>query len=432
MVTPNRSRRGATRATPRVGALKPLTDAGLRPVRPTLSDQIARATGVRSKGYLAPARARRGVSSHRSTTSLDVGLFVGGDNFSFGLGYSNGHHGSSFGLSFGFGGGYDYSWSYLHTAAYSPYWNWYAYGIGSPYHLGYGSPAEVYLGNPLYYNPFTRFARFHFGYSYYYPFTPYSPYPVYRSSFYEPYYVSYLSYDVPVFRTYSYVRCDRPVETVYVETADPYVDEEVIVDEDVVDWDGDDYAYAGAGYAGSSTGSSSYRALPTGFRDRFADDVPSGLQYDEYLAWGEDALYDGAYLTAAEAFRQAMVLRPDDDYPLFQMAHALFGAGRYRLAGRALEMGLALNPAWVHRRFDVRDGFSSEEEFARLLQNLELYLIQNDRDEVSRYVLGYMYFFSGNLFGARSVLRTISDHGATFRELGAMAREAERRLVKRR
>jgi len=84
----------------------------------------------------------------------------------------------------------------------------------------------------------------------------------------------------------------------------------------------------------------------------------------------------------------------------------------------------------LHRRFKISDSFSSPEVFGARVEVLERFLIRNDADDAARYLLGYAYYFSGNLFGARSVLKVLEERGAQFAQMNTMAREAERRLIK--
>ena len=363
---------------------------------------------------------RRGGDRHRG---VEAGYFRGSRNWGFNRRSSGHRHyrsGSSFNLFFGFGGGYDYGSSYLFGASYGPYWDYWRYGIRTPGHLGYASPAHVHFGVST---GFRRHARFHFGFSSYHPCSSWSPYPFYRTRYWTPWYVDHWAALYPAYRTYYAVEepvyIERPVYV--VETADPYVDEEVILPADDID---------AVGFDGAPAGEVEYvDGIPVAFQRSLLDEVPDGLSYDEYLAWGEEALYAADYLSASEAFRRAARLRWDDDYPKFQLAVALFGAERYDLAYLALELGLDQNPAWLYRRFDLRDTFASEEEFAARVGALERYLIRNEGNDEARFVLGYVYYFSGNLFGARSVVRVLSDSGARFRHLDALARESERRLT---
>ena len=135
------------------------------------------------------------------------------------------------------------------------------------------------------------------------------------------------------------------------------------------------------------------------------EDFPEDLEFDEYLAWGEEALFNADYLGAAEAFRRAMKLRDADDYPKFQLGLSLFGAEIYDLSALAIELGLDQNPSWLHRRFNLVDAFADAETFDGLVNLLERHLIRKETDQDARFVLAYTYFFSGNLFGARSVLK---------------------------
>ncbi|MCB9833691.1 MAG: hypothetical protein H6807_14600 [Planctomycetes bacterium] len=328
----------------------------------------------------------------------------------------------SFSFYFGFGGGRDYCGSYLLGASYGSYWDYWTFGIRTPYHLGYSSPAHVYFG---YQSDFRRHARYHFGYNVYLPCTRYSPYPLYRTCYWQPWYVDYWANVCPTYRSYHVIYEDydrRPGVGYWVETADPYVEEEVLLS--AADFSGgyEEVAPLGPELDGG---------VPIAFQRSFSDAVPLDLDFEGLLAWGEEALYSTDYLGAAEAFRRAAKLRWEDDYPKFQLALALFGAERYDLAYLALELGLDQNPAWLYRRFDLRDAFASVEEFQSRQAELERYLIRNERNDQARFLLGYVYYFSDNLFGARSVVRILSESASgDFRHLDILAREAEKRILR--
>ena len=385
---------------------------------------VAKGSG---KGAVNTARAgqRRGGRDHRrgdkdhNHSSLSINFFAGGRGWGFGVGYSknnyydHGWHSSA--VSFGFGGGYDYSHSYLHSGGYEPYWRNHYYGRG---HLGYSSPAHLYFGKQV---DFRYHSRLHFGYNFYYPYAYHTPYPFYRTCYYEPWYVQDFALRTPVYRTYHYV--SEPAYCVsdsYVETADPYVEEDVVLTlAEIANTD----ALADVGDLDHLD------PVPVALRSSFSAEVAADLRYDEYLAWGEEALFTKRYFVAAEAFRRAMKLRWEDDYPKFQLAAALFGAGRYDVAFLALELGLTQNPTWLYRHFDLRSAFVSKEEFDTRVQALERHLIRHDGLDDFRFLLGYVYFFSGNLFGARSVFKTLEESPRPYPHLDVMSREAEKRLL---
>ncbi len=432
IATTDRNRRGARakktvarRPTPlRPMAAPKARAAVVQPLPAVPSRRLAVATTVNPAPRASHGGARRHNRRHRDS-NLNFGLFFGGGGWGFGAGYSNySYFNGGSAISFGFGGGLGYAGSYLHGAGYGPYWNSYYYGY-RPGHLGIASPAHVYFGHQV---DFRYRTRLHFGFNYFHPFATYTPYPFYRTSYFEPWYVNYFARRTPAYRTYYYVQ-EPPPETfiTYVETADPFVDEVEVLD--VAAFDGLDYD---PGYVEDSFDPVSRDPIPVVFQSSFSGGVPPGQTFDEALAWGEEALFNGDYNGAAEAFRQAMKLRWDDAYPKFQLALALFGAERYDLAYLSLELGLDQNPAWIYRRFDVRDAFASAEEFGSRISALERYLIRNSRDDDARFVLGYCYFFSGNLFGARSVTRVLDDSPRSFPHLKSLASEAEKRLLESR
>ncbi len=401
-----------------------------RPLAPVPERRLAPAPAHGARRADVGSRSHRGRSSYRyndHNSSLNFGLFVGGGGWGLGLGYANNSYYNSGGASvtFGFGGGYGYANSYLHSTNYAPYWQSYYYGFG-PGYVNVGDPGYGYFGHRV---GFYSRARFHFGFNYYYPFAAYTPYPFYRTSYYEPWYVNRYARRTPAYRTYYYVQDPDPIGySSYVETADPFYDEEDVFSATEIETIGYEAPYV----SDAVVPVLNRDPTPVAFQQSFSNNVPGGLSYDESLAWAEEALFNGDYLSAAETFRRAMLLRPEDHYPKFQLALALFGAERYDLSYLALELGLDQNPSWIYRRFDVRNAFASEEEFANRLSALERYLIRHSNNDDARFVLGYNYFFSGNLFGARSVTRVLESSPRSFPHLKALAAESEKRLLRQR
>ncbi len=360
-------------------------------------------------------------SSHHSHNSLGLGLYVGGSNWGIGIGYSNGYYGSGLGVSlgYGYGSGAWFCASALHGSSYSSCWNHYYNGCSplASYHLGYVAPFGAAV--PASYYGFVSQCRYNFGYSYYHPHSWYTPYPFYRTTCYEPYFVSSYSYSVPVYRSYYYT---NSYDGSYVDSIDPYVDQEPVLDPEIIE----EVSYASEG--GNYGWLAATPSTPDPFATPFVQGFTEGLDVNAYLAMGEKALFDGNYMDAAEAFRRAMLMNTADSYAAFQLGTALFAAGDYQFSSMALRRGLANNPAWIHRRFDLAQGFASPEEFASRVQFLERHLIKNETDLDARFVLAYTYFYSNNLFGARSVIRDLRSAQYDCPALSEMGDEAAIRL----
>lgn len=420
------SKRATNRDDLRLNQARAKRGAGLSPLE-LKNTGGKNARGREGFGRNGSRSGRGHVDHHRSHGShLSFGLFFGGGGLGVGVGYRSGHYygGNRGYFGFGFGGGPCYTSSYLHAGNYSPYWNRYYWGGPTPYHLGYAYPSAYRRLN----NNFGYHARYHFGYSYYHPYSRYSPYPFYRSSYYEPY---YLSYGPAIYRTYYYTSYRRPsTSVVYIETSDPYVDE--VWEDDYSDdyYDDDTAGFEDEEVLELETVVKSTKPGTATFGLSYSENVPLGLSYDEYLAWGEEALFDGNYTDAAEAFRRAAKLRWEDDYPKFQMGLALFASRKYAAATQAIEFGLDQNPAWLHRRINLSTSFSSTDEFAKKLSQLEQHIVSNESDTRARYCLGYVYYFSGNLFGARSVFKNLIEAGQNYRHLESFEKEANRRIAK--
>lgn len=389
---------------------------------------------------------------HRSS-SFSVGLFVGSGGSGFSLGYARssssyygygGYENYSY-STYGFGGGSWYTSSVYHTSVYDPCWSYYYYGCAAPAPIGY---SVAYYPAPATYIAFERTHRYHFGWAHYHPFAVYTPYPFYRVSYYEPYYLSTVVATYPVYRTYYYT--SAPATTISVESSDPYVDQEVVVDAsdlaapvtqtELPEWSAETASSNGTGSivtadnGGTRTGEIPLQKvdeLNLASMDASAANV-AGLEYDDCLARGEDALFAGDYRGAAEQFLFSSKLRDDDADPKFFLGVALFAAGEYGDAARVLDVALRQDSGLVRRPVALRGMFSSNDEYDARVRDLERVLLDNPNDLDAQTVLAVVYYYGGNYFGAATVVATLNGSGQTVPAyLNTISAEAVEQLQRR-
>jgi hypothetical protein len=129
--------------------------------------------------------------------------------------------------------------------------------------------------------------------------------------------------------------------------------------------------------------------------------VESGRQVD----LGKDAFSRGEYGRAAERFRQAADLAPDEPLPLFLLAQAHVALGNYRRAFDAIRDGLALKPDWPAERFRPAELYGDNvAEYGAHLAALEDALAAHPTDALLLFLCGYELWFDGRKAEARELL----------------------------
>ncbi|MBU0755153.1 MAG: hypothetical protein KJ645_08425 [Planctomycetes bacterium] len=128
----------------------------------------------------------------------------------------------------------------------------------------------------------------------------------------------------------------------------------------------------------------------------------------EYLDQGAQYFRQGMYLEALQFFRLAALADLNAPIPKFAYAHALFALGIYEYAAYEIRQGLALMPDWPRIGGDLTLMYDGTDDFEKQLMALQEYLAVNDHDEDALFVLGYISFFSGDLFTAEETFQSIA------------------------
>lgn len=114
------------------------------------------------------------------------------------------------------------------------------------------------------------------------------------------------------------------------------------------------------------------------------------------LALGREAFRAGEYGRAAQRFRQAARLAPDEARPNFLLAQALLAQGKYHEARDAVLAGLRRDPAWPKGRFRPLDLYGDNvADYAEHLRTLERVLTRHPGDPVLLFLSGYQLWFDG-------------------------------------
>jgi hypothetical protein len=128
----------------------------------------------------------------------------------------------------------------------------------------------------------------------------------------------------------------------------------------------------------------------------------------QYLDEGAELFRKGDYLGALYKFRMAVLVDPDFGIPRFAYAQALFALGIYEYAANEIIQGLRLMPEWIEIGGDIKLMYGDELDFEKQLADLKAYLEEWPNDENALLVLGYVAFFSGDLYQADEVFQILS------------------------
>lgn len=114
---------------------------------------------------------------------------------------------------------------------------------------------------------------------------------------------------------------------------------------------------------------------------------------EKYLREASELFQQGKYLEAAKKFRLAAISSPDSAAPHFALGQALIALGSYEYAAKVLRKALRLNPDLVREPGDIVGVYPSQDEFDRVMVDLE----QAAGESVdARFLVGVQRYFSGD------------------------------------
>lgn len=115
----------------------------------------------------------------------------------------------------------------------------------------------------------------------------------------------------------------------------------------------------------------------------------------------------GRYAEAADAFRQAMLLEPENAVPKFALAHALFALGDYGNAAFLIRRGMKILPDWPREGSSLHELYGKPGDLKEHVLALRVYLDLHPDDLDARFLLGYVAFFTGDLDGAEAAFSAV-------------------------
>jgi hypothetical protein len=129
-------------------------------------------------------------------------------------------------------------------------------------------------------------------------------------------------------------------------------------------------------------------------------------EYDRLLALGRAAFADQQYGRAAERFRQAAVLQPNQPMPQFLLAETLFAQGKYHDAVDAIHAGMLLQPDWPTARFQPLELYGPHPaDYADQLKALQDALDRRPGDPDLLFLTAYALWFDGRKDDARALFQ---------------------------
>ena len=121
---------------------------------------------------------------------------------------------------------------------------------------------------------------------------------------------------------------------------------------------------------------------------------------------GREAFADGEYGRAAERFRQALRVAPDQAVGHFLSAQALFAMGKYRDSVASIYDGMKGMPDWPKERFPPRELYSGTGgDFPVHLDRLRQAVEANPADPALQFLYGYQLWFDGRRTDAKPHLQ---------------------------
>jgi len=129
--------------------------------------------------------------------------------------------------------------------------------------------------------------------------------------------------------------------------------------------------------------------------------------FEDYMRLGDFRFFMGEFNLAGEMYRKASKANPEDAFAMFARAHAAYANGEYREAVKNLVGGLALEPNWGLYEFRLQEFYGDRVEYEHHLQNLERKIELRPDAADMKFLLAYVYYFSGRYADAADLLAQV-------------------------
>lgn len=129
----------------------------------------------------------------------------------------------------------------------------------------------------------------------------------------------------------------------------------------------------------------------------------------EYIEQGARLFREGKYVDALHWFRLATLVDLDFAVPKLAYGQALFALGIYDYAAFEIRLGLDLLPEWLDIGGDLKLMYGDPQDFEEQLSALISYLKIWKDDEDALLVLGYISYFTGDLYLAEKTFEKLGN-----------------------
>jgi tetratricopeptide (TPR) repeat protein len=136
-------------------------------------------------------------------------------------------------------------------------------------------------------------------------------------------------------------------------------------------------------------------------------------QLEQMINDGTQAFRGGDYTRAAQLFGQAAAADGRNADARLAYGMAQFALGDYRQAAAAIRDGIGIAPELVNTTLDLRDNYSSDQEFDKNFERLAQQVENNPNDADALLVLGFVYHFVGDRQDSRAVFEQIRTQGGS-------------------
>lgn len=129
-----------------------------------------------------------------------------------------------------------------------------------------------------------------------------------------------------------------------------------------------------------------------------------------HIGTAEIYLKQGRFYQAIDSYTLASVYKPDNPIAYIGRSHALFAAGEYISSALFLSRALKISPEQAQTKVDFVTMLGSKEELERRIANAEECLKNSNAVELE-FLLGYIYYQTGNLESAKTLIDSAYERG---------------------
>ncbi len=142
-------------------------------------------------------------------------------------------------------------------------------------------------------------------------------------------------------------------------------------------------------------------------KDTSVDASLKAEQLDKLLQKGLQLFKENKIDEAKQMFKEGILLDTGSGIAHILYGHSLFASGDYALATKALRRGLRLNNDLVSSQMDLKEFYGQPGILTQQTAKLETWIKYHPQNLETMFLLGYIYFFTGQLDKAIDSLKTV-------------------------